>query len=139
LEAVRRASYTERRVKRGAGVKTMQVCRFYPSTYSLKPKFAAPCPWSEHVLLGERLAGRLLLRKRSMRVSDGLYKRLLVYAAVRGTLRSPSKVRELEEVVRNLEEYELHFWFTRFLMAYENGLAAMRRPVRAFKVLHGLD
>lgn len=139
MEAVRRVSYTERRIKRGLGFDTVQVCRFYPASYSLKPEFTASCPWSEVVLLAERLEGRLQLKRRSLRVSDGAYKRLLVYAAVRTSLRNPSKVRELEEVVRSLEEYELHFWFTRFLAAYERGVLAVRRPVRAFKVLHGLD
>ncbi|AKG38566.1 hypothetical protein MA03_03690 [Infirmifilum uzonense] len=138
-EAERLIVYAEKRVKRRNSVDTVQVCRFYPNVYLGKPELAAACPWSELVLLAERLGGLVRPKKRSLRVGEGTYKRLAVYAAVRETLRSEAKVRELEEVVRGLDEYELFFWFTRFLAAFERGRVALRRPARAFKVLHGLD
>jgi hypothetical protein len=135
--ALKRVSYTERRVRRSGGFEVVQVCRFYPFTYSLKPELSAVCPWSELVLLAESL-GERGVRGRSLRVGEGVYKRLLVYAAVRQTLRSRAKARELEEVVRGLDEYELHFWYSKFLEAAERGRLALYRPARAFKVLHRL-
>ena len=135
-EALKRVSYTERKAKRSGEL--LQVCRFYPFTYSLKPELSAVCPWSELVMLAEALGVRGA-KGRSLRVNESAYKRLLVYAAVRQTLKSRGKVRELEEVVRSLDEYELHFWYSRFLSAAEKGRLALYRPARAFKVLHGLD
>jgi len=134
-EALKRVSYTERRAKRSG--EPLQVCRFYPFTYSLKPELSAVCPWSELVLLVEAFGVRA--KGRSLRVGESAYKRLLVYAVVRQTLKSRAKVRGLEEVVRSLDEYELHFWYSRFLSAAEKGRLALYRPARAFKVLHGLD
>ena len=135
-EALKRVSYTERKAVRSR--EPLQVCRFYPFTYSLKPELSAVCPWSELVMLAEALGVRGA-KGRSLRVNESAYKRLLVYAAVRQTLKSRGKVRELEEVVRSLDEYELHFWYSRFLSAAEKGRLALYRPARAFKVLHGLD
>jgi len=135
-EALKRVSYTERKAERSG--EPLQVCRFYPFTYSLKPELSAVCPWSELVMLAEALGVRGA-KGRSLRVNESAYKRLLVYAAVRQTLKSRGKVRELEEVVRSLDEYELHFWYSRFLSAAEKGRLALYRPARAFKVLHGLD
>jgi len=135
-EALKRVSYTERRAGRSGEL--LQVCRFYPFTYSLKPELSAVCPWSELVMLAEALGVRGA-KGRSLRVGESVYKRLLVYAAVRQTLKSRAKVGELEEVVRSLDEYELHFWYSRFLSAAEKGRLALYRPARAFKVLHGLD
>jgi len=133
--SLKRVSYTERRARRGG--EPLQVCHFYPFTYSLKPELSAVCPWSELVLLAEALGVRA--RNRSLRVGESVYKRLLVYAAVRQTLRSRARVGELEEVVRGLDEYELHFWYSKFLEAAERGRLALFRPARAFKVLHRLD
>jgi hypothetical protein len=138
-EAVlKRVSYTERRVKRRNGFEVVQVCHFYPFTYSQRPELSAACPWSELVLLAESL-GERSVKGRSLRVSEGVYKRLLVYAAVRQTLRSRARARELEEVVKGLDEYELHFWYSKLLEAAERGRRALFRPARAFKVLHRLD
>ena len=135
---LKRVSYTERRVRRGSGSEVVQACHFYPFTQSLKPELSAACPWSEVVLLAESL-GERGVRGRSLRVSEGVYKRLLVYAGVRQTLRSRVKARELEEVVKSLDEYELHFWYSKFLEVAERGRRALLRPAKAFKVLHRLD
>ena len=114
------------------------MCHFYPFTYSQKPELSAVCPWSEVVLLAESL-GEGNVKGRSLRVGESAYKRLLVYAAVRQTLRSRVKARELEGVVRSLDEYELHFWCSKLLEAAGKGRLALYRPARAFKVLHRLD
>ena len=114
------------------------MCHFYPFTYSQKPELSAVCPWSEVVLLAESL-GERNVKGRSLRVGESAYKRLLVYAVVRQTLRSRVKSRELEEVVKGLDEYELHFWYSKFLEVAERGRRALLRPAKAFKVLHRLD
>ncbi|MEZ0346048.1 MAG: hypothetical protein ABWK01_05825 [Infirmifilum sp.] len=139
MEARRLIFYTERKVKSRDGERVVQLCHFCPSTTVRRAELVAACPWSELVLLAEKLEGVVRPKKRSVRVGDGAYKRLLVYAAVRESLRSQQKVRELEEVVRSLDEYELHFWFSRFIAAFERGRIALKRPARAFKVLHRLD
>ncbi|MGC8988164.1 hypothetical protein [Infirmifilum sp.] len=139
VEAERLIIYTYRRVKRRGSDDAVQVCHFYPGTYTRRAELVAVCPWVEIVMMAEKIGVHVKPRKRSLRVGEESYKRLVVYAAVRETLRSPAKIMELEEVVRMLEEYELHFWFTRILAAFEKGRLAVRRPVQAFKVLHGLD
>uniref|UniRef100_A0A7C1GBT5 Uncharacterized protein n=1 Tax=Thermofilum adornatum TaxID=1365176 RepID=A0A7C1GBT5_9CREN len=137
-EPLRRVSYTERKSKKAGHSGVVQVCHFYPYTYSKKPEVSAVCPWSELVLFAESLGARLS-GKRSLRVDDGVYKRLLVYGVVRERIRDPSKAGELREIVAGLDEYELHFWFAKFIAATERGRRALNRPARAFRVLYGLD
>ncbi|MEZ0345348.1 MAG: hypothetical protein ABWK01_02195 [Infirmifilum sp.] len=139
MEPKRLILYTERRVRGRRGERVVQLCHFYPSPTLRSAELVAACPWSELVLLAEKLENGVRLKRRSVRVGDRAYRRLLVYAAVRESLSSRHKVRELEEVVRSLDEYELFFWFSRFTEAFERGRLRLRRPVRAFKVLQGLD
>lgn len=130
---VKRVSYTERR----SGGRTVQVCWFYPHVSWRRPELGVPCPWGELVALADRLDGLLWSSKRSIRVNEGAYKRLVVYACVRRSLADGERARELEDVVVGLDEYEAHFWYSKFVEAWEKPFG-IARPAKAFKVLYGL-
>ncbi|MGC8983606.1 MAG: hypothetical protein ACP5KA_07655, partial [Desulfurococcaceae archaeon] len=54
---------------------------------------------------------------------EDLYKRLLVFSALYGPLRakSPLKALKLALVVRRMDGYTIHFWYTEALEKYRRG------------------
>ncbi len=68
------------------------------------------------------------------------YNNLTVYAAVRATLRSPSNVMQLLEVVRGLSSYDAQYWAGRLREEFwrTRRFNSLYRVAKAFKILYGV-
>ena len=68
------------------------------------------------------------------------YNSLTVYAAVRATLRSPSNIMQLLEVVRGLSSYDAQYWAGRLREEYwrTRKFNPLYRVAKAFKILYGV-
>ncbi len=69
------------------------------------------------------------------------YNSLTVYAAVRATLRSPSKILRLLEVVRGLSSYDAQYWAGRIREEFwrTRRFNSTYRVAKAFKILYGVE
>lgn len=140
-EVVREVRLGYRTVKRRRGRVRVELARFYSSPSAKDPDLEAACGHDELKLAAKEFGGEVHFEGRRVEVrEDHLYERLMVYAAVRQSLRRPSLALDLREAVAKLGLYELHFWASTFAEAYRarRSRAALFRPAKAFKVLHGL-
>ncbi|MCC6023550.1 MAG: hypothetical protein LM600_02490 [Thaumarchaeota archaeon] len=75
-------------------------------------------------------------------LDETLYKQLVVYTASLSSMRKRTSLRllKLAEIIRKLDEYSLHFWYTEIVERYrKGGLRAIGRVARALRVLYGVD
>jgi len=82
-------------------------------------------------------------KKRMVLHSDDreAYFRLLVYSAVRQSIRSEIKANILTDIVKKLPYTELKYWadiFSRYFREYKNRVA-LYKPAHAFKEVYNLD
>ncbi|MGC8983484.1 MAG: hypothetical protein ACP5KA_07035 [Desulfurococcaceae archaeon] len=73
---------------------------------------------------------------------EDLYKRLVVFSAFYGPMKAKSSLKTLKlvEVVKRLDDYSLHFWYTEVLDRYrQRGVRAVRVVSRAARILYGVD
>jgi len=95
----------------------------------------------------ERLSGLSVRRSSSGKTIylDGeealeAMRRLVILAGCRQCTRSTRKVVDLVEAVSSIGEYELLFWSSKMLEAYESrGFWGVCRAARAFRILHRID
>ena len=68
------------------------------------------------------------------------YNSLTVYAAVRATLRSPSNIIRLLEVIRGLSSYDAQYWAGRLREEFwkTGRFNSLYRVAKAFKILYGV-
>jgi len=69
------------------------------------------------------------------------YNRLLLYAAVRPTIRSHLKAAELAMLIRGLTDWDAHYWASRLreLWWEHRSYRSLLKAVKAFKLFFGLD
>jgi hypothetical protein len=75
-------------------------------------------------------------------LDETLYKQLVVYTASLSSMRKRTSLRllKLAEIIRKLDEYSLHFWYTEIVERYrKGGLRAIGRVARALRVLYGVN
>lgn len=70
-----------------------------------------------------------------------LYNRLLIYACIRSTLRSPDKVRSLATCVLELNSWDALYWASKFRELWWNyrKLRSLTSVVKAFKLFFNID
>jgi hypothetical protein len=98
----------------------------------------AEVDWEELCSIAKRL-GCFISDEKVRTKSQSEYDRLLIFAAVRPTLKSKDTISELSEVVLKLNGYDLNYWALQFKKAfwYEDHFK-VARVAKAFNVLFGL-
>lgn len=94
--------------------------------------------WKELCFISKRLGCQISTEKiYAKNQSD--YDRLLIFAAVRPTLKHQTVVPDLSDIVLKLNGYDLNYWALQFKKAfwYEDN-SQVARVAKAFNVLFGL-
>ncbi|MGQ9507538.1 MAG: hypothetical protein ACUVTB_06780, partial [Candidatus Bathycorpusculaceae bacterium] len=98
----------------------------------------AKVDWKELCSIAKTL-GCVVSKDKVHAKSQSDYDKLLIFAAVRSTLKCKTAVSELSEVVLKLNGYDLNYWALQFKRAfwYEDH-SQVTRVAKAFTVLFGL-
>jgi len=69
------------------------------------------------------------------------YNKLLLYSAVRASIRRPDKAKELAELILDLKGWDIHYWASKFreLWWRYRRPSRLMKTAKAFKLLSGLE
>ena len=123
--------------KNSSTVEFIHTSRFNSITEGAKD-LEAKISWKELGFIGKRL-GCKVSNDKVYAKNQSDYDRLLIFAAVRPTLKHHIKASDLSEVVLKLNGYDLNYWALQFKKAfwYEER-SQIARVAKSFSILFGL-
>lgn len=148
-----------RRINQKTQQKVITLALFYPFTTlgkkkRLGPEVEARCDLSELEILAKELGEGLIFEEKESQTKsivpqpkltikvneEDKYERLMIYAAVRQSIRSPLIANRLKDVAKDLGAYEAHYWASIFKEIFSRTQKRIElfRPARAFKTLYHL-
>ena len=136
--------FRKRKVKRKGGRVPVMFSEFYSLPNAKEADMLSICSKNELITLLNDLEakGKYSLESDRLKIfSEEIYEKLLIYAAVRQTIRKAEKALDLGIIVKNLGLYETHFWASVLTETFRRTLSRkfLYRPSKAFKILYGLD
>ncbi|MCS7366030.1 MAG: hypothetical protein NDF54_11390 [archaeon GB-1867-035] len=131
--------FRKRKVKRKGGRVPVMFSEFYSLPNAKEADMLSICSKNELITLLNDLEAKGKYSLESDRLK--IFKKLLIYAAVRQTIRKAEKALDLGIIVKNLGLYETHFWASVLTETFRRTLSRkfLYRPSKAFKILYGLD
>jgi hypothetical protein len=154
-----RAMKVWRRINQKTQPKIITLALFYPFTTLSKKKRSGPevearCDPSELEILAKELGEGLTFEEKETRTKSNIpqpqltikvleedkYEKLMIYAVVRQSIRSPIIANRLKDAVKDLGAYEAHYWASIFKEIFSRTQKRIElfRPSRAFKTLYHL-
>lgn len=148
-----------RRINHKTQPKVITLAIFYPFTTSgkkkqLSPELEARCDPSELEILAKELGEGITLVREGLKTKSTVpqpkltiktheedeYEKLMIYAAVRQSMRKPLAANKLKDAVKDLGAYEAHYWASIFkeIFTRTQKRIDLFKPAKAFKTLYHL-
>jgi len=148
-----------RRVGQEIKPKIITLALFHPFTTrgerkQFSPEMEARCDPSELEILAKELGEGITIEKGEPKTKSTIlqpkfaikvheedkYEKLMIYAAVRQSIRNPIIANRLKDIVKDLGAYEAHYWASIFKEIFSRTQKRIElfRPARAFKTLYHL-